>query len=326
MSNTSRRSQRAQASVPATKSRRRFPVWGWVLIGLALLIPVVLLSPIIAPIALIVLITGIVGLSKGSRTWLRLKSRRAAGVVTASAAAVLLVTGGISAAALSSPAETPVASEPARFADVGAAAPSATREAVTPTPKPTRTPTPTQTPAPTPTLTPTPVTTPVITPTPTPVITPTPTPTPPPAPVITTLDEVITEEVAFEQTTVEDAGLPRDQTVIAVYGQPGQRELTYVVTQVDGVETGRELKSDIVTVAPVTQVTSIGTYDAPPPPPAVSSECDSNYADACVPIASDVDCAWGTGDGPAYFDGVARVVGVDIYGLDRNGDGFACEQ
>ena len=140
------------------------------------------------------------------------------------------------------------------------------------------------------------------------------------------------EEVAFEQTTVEDASIARGQAIIAVDGQPGQRELTYVVTQVDGVETGRELKSDIVTVAPVApvapvaQVTSIGTYDAPPPPPAVSSECDSNYADACVPIASDVDCAWGSGNGPAYFDGVARVVGVDIYDLDRNGDGFACEQ
>ena len=43
-----------------------------------------------------------------------------------------------------------------------------------------------------------------------------------------------------------------------------------------------------------------------------------------MPIASDVDCAGGKGNGPAYFDGVARVVGRDIYKLDGDGDGWAC--
>lgn len=77
---------------------------------------------------------------------------------------------------------------------------------------------------------------------------------------------------------------------------------------------------------PVTEVTSVGTYVEPvaPPPPASSGNCDENYADACVPIASDVDCAGGKGNGPAYFDGVARVVGRDIYKLDGDGDGRAC--
>ena len=31
------------------------------------------------------------------------------------------------------------------------------------------------------------------------------------------------------------------------------------------------------------------------------------------------------GMGTGYFDGVARIVGNDVYKLDRNGDGFACE-
>jgi len=47
-------------------------------------------------------------------------------------------------------------------------------------------------------------------------------------------------------------------------------------------------------------------------------------ADACVPIDSDVDCAGGSGNGPSYFDGVARVVGPDVYKLDGDGDGWAC--
>jgi hypothetical protein len=53
--------------------------------------------------------------------------------------------------------------------------------------------------------------------------------------------------------------------------------------------------------------------------------CDPNYSGACVPIASDVDCAGGSGNGPKYFRGIARITGSDVYDLDRDGDGFACE-
>jgi hypothetical protein len=56
-----------------------------------------------------------------------------------------------------------------------------------------------------------------------------------------------------------------------------------------------------------------------------SSECDSNYTGACVPVASDVDCAGGSGDGPAYVSGPVTVVGVDIYKLDHDRDGVGCE-
>jgi resuscitation-promoting factor RpfB len=44
-----------------------------------------------------------------------------------------------------------------------------------------------------------------------------------------------------------------------------------------------------------------------------------------VPIASDVDCAGGSGNGPAYVRGPVKVIGDDIYGLDRDGDGWGCE-
>jgi hypothetical protein len=60
-------------------------------------------------------------------------------------------------------------------------------------------------------------------------------------------------------------------------------------------------------------------------PAAPSSDCDPNYTGACVPIASDVDCAGGSGNGPAYVSGPVRVVGNDVYGLDSDGDGVGCE-
>lgn len=56
----------------------------------------------------------------------------------------------------------------------------------------------------------------------------------------------------------------------------------------------------------------------------VREDCDSNYS-GCVPVASDVDCAGGKGNGPAYVRGPVRVIGSDVYDLDRDGDGVACE-
>ncbi|MGH4024403.1 MAG: hypothetical protein ACRDRV_07435 [Pseudonocardiaceae bacterium] len=42
-------------------------------------------------------------------------------------------------------------------------------------------------------------------------------------------------------------------------------------------------------------------------------------------MAGDVDCAGGSGNGPAYVQGPVRVVGSDIYGLDRDSDGEGCD-
>jgi len=67
------------------------------------------------------------------------------------------------------------------------------------------------------------------------------------------------------------------------------------------------------------------TEKTPTPKPPPVSNCDPNYSGACVPIASDVDCAGGTGNGPAYVHGPVYVIGSDIYDLDRDGDGVGCE-
>jgi hypothetical protein len=61
----------------------------------------------------------------------------------------------------------------------------------------------------------------------------------------------------------------------------------------------------------------------PKPKPATSG-CDPNYS-GCVPIASDVDCEGGSGNGPAYVRGPVRVTGDDIYGLDSDKDGTGCD-
>jgi micrococcal nuclease len=56
-----------------------------------------------------------------------------------------------------------------------------------------------------------------------------------------------------------------------------------------------------------------------------SEQCHPSYQGDCVPVGvSDVDCAGGSGNGP-YYVGRVTVVGHDEYGLDRDGDGVACE-
>lgn len=45
-----------------------------------------------------------------------------------------------------------------------------------------------------------------------------------------------------------------------------------------------------------------------------------------MPIVSDVDCAGGSGNGPAYVSGPVTVTGNDIYQLDNDKDGVACDR
>ena len=52
--------------------------------------------------------------------------------------------------------------------------------------------------------------------------------------------------------------------------------------------------------------------------------CNPNYS-GCLSIdRGDYDCRGGSGNGPNYT-GRVRVIGTDIYGLDRDGDGIGCE-
>jgi hypothetical protein len=142
--------------------------------------------------------------------------------------------------------------------------------------------------------------------------------TPTASPTASVAKRLVTETVPvpFTERTVNDPALPRGSRVVRVPGVNGAKTLTYEVTVVDGVETDRKLVSESVTRQPVTQVVAVGTKQ--------ELTCDPNYS-GCVPIASDVDCAGGSGNGPAYVRGPVRVIGTDIYDLDRDGDGIACE-
>jgi hypothetical protein len=139
-------------------------------------------------------------------------------------------------------------------------------------------------------------------------------------PVISTKTETTTESVPFDTTTVDTSDLPSGQTKVQTEGVNGEKTIIYTITLTNGIETNRT-SQETITKEPVNKVIQNGTYVAPVK---TRSNCDPNYS-GCVPIASDVDCSGGSGNGPAYVKGPVQVIGRDIYGLDRDGDGWGCE-
>jgi resuscitation-promoting factor RpfB len=124
--------------------------------------------------------------------------------------------------------------------------------------------------------------------------------------------------IPFKTMSVNDSTLSKGTTRVRNTGSRGVEILTYKATFLNGIQTHKELIRKVIVRAPVTRVIAVGIKE--------TQQCDPNYSGACVPIASDVDCAGGSGNGPAYVQGPVQVVGTDIYGLDRDGDGIGCEQ
>lgn len=136
------------------------------------------------------------------------------------------------------------------------------------------------------------------------------------------------ERIWFATRTLDSAALAKGVVKVQQPGRPGMRVKTYRVVLTNGVVSHRTLIRNSVVRRPVTRIELHGTHVVPAKvvaAPDHGAACDPNYSGACVPIASDVDCAGGTGNGPAYVAGPVRVVGVDIYGLDADGNGWGCE-
>lgn len=150
-------------------------------------------------------------------------------------------------------------------------------------------------------------------------------------------EETIVENVTYDTKKIDDDTLEKGETKIKTKGVEGKKETVFRISQYEPSgceEDKREKVSESISKEPTTEITLVGTYVAPEPVaprPAPSaqqqtprSNCDPNYS-GCVPIASDVDCGGGSGNGPAYVYGSVRVIGSDIYDLDSDSDGYGCE-
>ena len=84
-------------------------------------------------------------------------------------------------------------------------------------------------------------------------------------PVITTKEETKTEEVDFQVKEVPNPDLPVGIRTVTTPGKKGVRTIVETVTYTDGVETGRQEKSNTITTPAVDEVVEVGTWKATAP-------------------------------------------------------------
>lgn len=237
---------------PSTRMRRRrIPVGTWIgLVATALLVLVGLASNgfwgTVMLVSLVVLFTAVYGVVFRRTTWLRLPRKRSAAAIGAGVALVVMIgSGSAFGATHPTPSEPVVAA-----AHTSTSRPHAFVAERTPTAMPSRTPRPTATPTPTPT------------------------------PVVVTKTVTETIAVPFASQTVQDGTRAQGTSVVTTPGRAGVQTKTWRITTTDGVETGRTLVSDTVTTPPIAQVTSVGTYVAPPPPPEQATCTNGTYVNS----------------------------------------------
>lgn len=235
------------SSPPSTRTRRRIPVGTWIgFVATALLVLVGLASNgvwgTVMLVSLVVLVTAVYGVVFRRTTWLRLPRKRSAAAIGAGVALVVMIgSGSAFGATHPTPSEPVVAA-----AHTSTSRPHAFVAERTPTATPSRTPR----------------------------------PTPTPTPVVVTKTVTETISVPFASQTVQDASRAQGTSAVTTPGRAGVQTKTWRITTTDGVETGRTLVSDTVTTPPTAQVTSVGTYVAPPPPPAQSTCTNGTYVNS----------------------------------------------
>lgn len=77
-----------------------------------------------------------------------------------------------------------------------------------------------------------------------------------------TFDTIVeTEIIEYETTYEDDSSMAKGQEQVSTNGENGEKEVTYKVTYVDGVEESREAMEEKVTKEPVNKVVKVGTKE-----------------------------------------------------------------
>jgi 3D (Asp-Asp-Asp) domain-containing protein len=111
-------------------------------------------------------------------------------------------------------------------------------------------------------------------------------------------------EIPYGKDTREDKDLEKGKTEVSQEGENGETELIFEQIYKNGMMTSEELISEVVTKEPVTEITSVGTYVAPPPKKTVK--------------ISEIKKSGGSGggqvSGPTTLDdGVQAIYSVEVY-------------
>ena len=144
----------------------------------------------------------------------------------------------------------------------------------------------------------------------------------------------INQEIPFTKSEINDGNVEAGSRVVRIVGVNGVKTQVYEVTKVDGVETSRNLVSDVITTPPVTEVTAIGTR-VPVKAPVTSTSSSSPKTASSAVAGTSANCDPNYTPCIRYVPGNTlncpdiqvrvRVIGIDHNNFDGNGDGVGCE-
>lgn len=147
------------------------------------------------------------------------------------------------------------------------------------------------------------------------------------------VEKTYSEEIAYEEQTVENADMYSDQQIVIQTGENGEKEINEKLTIENGVETSREIISETITKQPVAQICSVGIKVRPKgigtgsfifP---TSGSISSRFGERWGRVHEGIDIANGLGtdiyaadDGKVTFSGVQNGYGNII--IIDHGNGY----
>lgn len=105
---------------------------------------------------------------------------------------------------------------------------------------------------------------------------------------------VETEEIEYETVYEDDSSLAKGKEQVSVDGENGEKEVTFKITYVNGIEESREVEDETVTKEPVNKVVKVGTKKEAPAP-----STPSGSGKSVVSKKAFYDC---DGSGHGYYE------------------------
>lgn len=105
---------------------------------------------------------------------------------------------------------------------------------------------------------------------------------------------VETETIEYETSYEDDGSITKGQELVGRSGENGEKEVTYKVTYVDGVEESREATDEKITKEPVNEIVRVGTKEEAP-----ASDASGGSGVSEVSRKAYYDC---NGSGHGYYE------------------------
>lgn len=117
---------------------------------------------------------------------------------------------------------------------------------------------------------------------------------------------ILTESVGYQIRIDQDSSMPEGQSAVVTEGKPGSAKVTYAAAYLDGKLMGKKKVSSTQLVAPITQVTKVGTKRQPAPAlaPAPAPTTSGSGLNWDAVAACESGGNWSANTGNGYYGGL----------------------